>query len=205
MSTFAVFAEGLAGLKNFKEVTADLEMAAVQAINKIARDGRSLAAKEIGREVAFPASYLSPSAGRLTVTRQAKRGSLEAAIGARSRPTSLARFITSTARQGKAGVTVQVQPGRSIQLPKAFLVRLRSGVEGLNNKGLAVRLKEGETLRNKTRAVKMAKNLYILYGPSVDQAFLNNAGKGVADDITPEVLNRLEDEFLRLVDLKNAF
>ncbi len=197
MDTFAIFAEGLSGLEaDFKDRAEQVELFAVQAINKAARDGRSNAATRILREVAFPKSYLSPGAGRLRIARQAQRGRLEAAIAARSRPTSLARFITGTS--GKSGVTVQVTPGKTQTLAKAFLVNLRSGVDGLGNKGLAVRLKPGESLRNKTRAVQLRRNLYLLYGPSVDQAFLNNAGKGVAADITPQVLEDMENEFLRL-------
>ena len=99
---------------------------------------------------------------------------------------------------------MEVQPGRFGKLPRAFLVPLRSGADGLGNKGLAIRLKDGDRLRNKVRQVQLSRGLYLLYGPSVDQAFLNNAGKGVASDMSPEVLDRLEEEFLRLLDFNNA-
>lgn len=191
---YAVFVEGLEGVKNVDDLKASVEIAAVRAINKTADSSRKLAADEIRQQVAFPATYLSPSTGRLSVTERARRGSLEARIKGRHRPTSLARFATPAGK----GVNVEVKPGLAQFMPRAFLIKLNAGsgrTETKFNRGLAIRLKPGETIRNKKQAIRMASGLYLLYGPSVDQVF-----RTVAEDITPDVATRLENEFVRLLD-----
>lgn len=199
---YAIFVEGLSTLSSLEDLEYSIKLSAVRAINKVARDGRAAAAREIRKEVAFPPQYVSPSQGRLAVTRQANRNTLEAAIGARARATSLARF--STGKGGPGGVSVVVKPGRATAIKRAFLIRLRAGTANLDTKsnlGLAIRLRPGESLRNKYAAKRMQNGLYLLYGPSVDQVFLNNAGKGVAADIEPDVLAKLESEFVRQLGL----
>lgn len=203
MADFAVFVEGLETFDSVKDLRQQIGINAVRAINKIARDARSDASKEIIRQVAFPARYLAPGTGRLVVSKQATRGTPEARIRARGRPTSLARFVTA-GRPGQAGVSVQVAPGRARFMRRAFLVRLRAGsavTETQSNLGLAVRLRPGERLENKKNQVRLAKNLYLLYGPSVQQVFLDNSGKGVADDISGPTLDKLAAEFLRLTEI----
>jgi hypothetical protein len=200
--TYAILVEGLSTLKSLDDLDDSIKLSAVRAINKIARDGRAAASREIRKQVAFPPAYVSPSQGRLAVTRQATRSSLEAAIGARARSTSLARFATN--KGGPGGVSVVVKPGKATAIRRAFLIRLRAGTANLDTKsnlGLAIRLRPGETLRNKYAAKRMQNGLYLLYGPSVDQVFLNNAGKGVAADLEPEVLEKLEAEFVRQLGL----
>jgi hypothetical protein len=92
------------------------------------------------------------------------------------------------------GVRVQVKPGQAKLLPKAFLVNLNNG-----NLGLAVRLKEGQSLRNKNdgRMVKLGKNTYLLYGPSVDQVF-GDVADGNSDEISRLVSNQFFRQFARL-------
>jgi hypothetical protein len=80
-----------------------------------------------------------------------------------------------------------VKPGVTRKLKNAFLVNLRNG-----NTGLAVRLKDGETLQKSDKAVRLDNNLYLLYGPSVDQVMA-----GVADEVTPDILDNLRKKFLR--------
>lgn len=203
-SRFAVFVEGIKDLKDFEKLGKDIPLATVQAINKTADWARKRGADEIEDQVAFPRGYLSPSGRRFYVSRKATKSNREARITARGRPTSLARFIKGTAAPKQVGVTVQVDPGKSVELPRAFVIRLPAGkgpVETRSNLGLAVRLPKGQTMRNKLRSVKMANGLYLLYGPSIQQVFLNNAGEGVADEMSPAVLDKLEDEFLRLMGL----
>jgi hypothetical protein len=200
---FAVFVEGLKDLQDIDLLKPQIEMAAIRSINRAADAGRTKAQRAIMEQVNFPSGYLNPSAKRLFVSRKAQRGKLEARITARSRPTSLARFSTGPAQRG-AGVRVEVQPGRSVVLPRAVLVRLRGGsgpVEPRSNMGLAVRLKPGDSLRNKRSVVKLAKGLYLLYGPSVDQVFLSNDGTGVADDLAPEIAESMAAEFMRLLEI----
>lgn len=200
--TFAVVVEGLEDLKRFGELKPQIERAALQAINKTARDARASAAKRIAEQVNFSATYLGPNTGRLFVAEQATRGKLEARIRARGRPTSLARFLTSESRG--SGVTLQVKPGKATRIKRAFTVRLRAGsadIETKSNRGLAIRLRPGERLSNKIKQVQLSRGLVLLYGPSVQQVFLDNQDKGVAKDITPEVFDRMEQEFFRLLKL----
>lgn len=72
---------------------------------------------------------------------------------------------------------------------------------GLANVGLAIRLRPGERLANKTSARRVANGLYVLYGPSVDQVFRSNDGTGVANDLVPEIEDKLSKEFIRLLEL----
>lgn len=180
--------------------------ALVRSINRTARDQRTAAARMIGEQIAFPSSYLRGGDGRRTrlfVSDKARPGHLRAAITARSRPTSLAQFVRSAARPG-APVNVEVRPGRSRQLRRAFLIRLRRGTELTDtrfNLGLAIRLRPGERLSNKIRQVQISRGLYLLYGPSVQQVFLDNSLQGVARDLERPTAIKLEREFLRQLGL----
>jgi hypothetical protein len=201
---FAVFVEGLTGLEDMAALRKSVRLEAVRALNTAAERGRTMGARAIRDEINFPAAYLSPGQKRLYVSKKATRTDLEARIRARARPTSLARFTTGATAINKAGVTVSVQPGKARFMKRAFLVRLKAGagaIETRSNLGLAVRLKPGETLRNKNEVRRLDSNLYLLYGPSVDQVFRARDGSGVAEDISPEIADILEKEFLRLVEL----
>lgn len=175
----------------FDELPEIATRSASMAINDVAsRDALKLLRKDIESQVDFPTGYLSQP-DRLGVSRKATPNNLEAVITARDRATSLARFArgqTVANTRGK-GVRVQVKPGVTKQLPKAFLVNLRNG-----NTGLAVRLKDGQSLRNKNdgRVVKLGKNTYLLYGPSVDQVF-----RDVADGNSSEIGQLVTNEFFR--------
>lgn len=81
----------------------------------------------------------------------------------------------------------------------SFLVKLKSGnakTDTQFNLGLAIRLKPGERLRNKTSMTQLDHNVYLLYGPSVDQVF-----RTVREDIAPDTASFLEAEFRRLLDI----
>jgi hypothetical protein len=202
MLQFAVMVEGVESLREIRELGPRIKTAAAQAINKVARDQRAEAARRITDQVNLPKSYVSPAGGRLVVSQQAQKESLEARITARGRPTSLARFSRGT--PGKAGVTVEVKPGQTSFMRRAFLIRLPQGstlTDSRFNLGLAIRLRPGERLQNKVRQVKLDKGLYLLYGPSVQQVFLDNEGKGVAADLADPTADYLEAEFTRLLAL----
>lgn len=209
-SSYAVFVEGIANLQEFDSLKDEIKLWAAQAINRTAERGRTQAAREIRNQINFPASYVSPSNKRLYVSKKAQRADLEARIRARTRATSLARFVTGSATSSKLtqeGVRVEVQPGKARFLKRAFLIRLRAGRADLDtrsNLGLAIRLKPGETLRNKSEARKLDRGLYLLYGPSVDQVFRARDGNGVASDIAPDLSVMMEQEFLRLVELRRG-
>lgn len=183
---YAILVEGLEHLNDLDSLNADITKWAMQATNRTAERFRTVSQRDMQEQIAFSATYLR---SRLTVSRKATQSSLEAAISGRDRPTSLARFVTrGKVGKGQTGVDLTVTPGNGRHLAGAFLINLRNG-----NRGLAVRLAPGKTLANSRRAKKLANNLYLLYGPSVDQVF-----KGVADDIGPDALEFLEREFLRL-------
>lgn len=198
MTVFAV--EGLTDLGPIAEIQEHVRMAAIQAINKTAEHSRTLGARRIGEQVALSASYLSQANGRLVISKKAQGLSLSAAITGRFRPTSLARF-SKGAVPGQRGAKVTVKPGHLKQIPRGFFIRLRSGAvltETQYNLGLAIRLKPGERLINKKQFVQLGKNLYLLYGPSVDQVF-----RSVAPEISPDAAEFLEREFKRLMDRRN--
>lgn len=68
-----------------------------------------------------------------------------------------------------------------------------------HNMGLAIRLKPGESLRNKTgKLTRLAPNVYLLYGPSVDQVF-----RTISSEMTDEVADYLQQEFSRLKLIRN--
>lgn len=205
MTGFALFVDGLDSLEEVGRIRADLRTAASRALNKVARDQRAFAAREITRQVNLPKNYVSPSQGRLAVNDKASPGRLQASIRARGRATSLARFAVGSPGTGRAGVTVAVKPGQATFLRRAFLIRLPgvggSTDPGLGNTGLAIRLRPGERLQNKVQQVRLAKNLYLLYGPSVSQVFLDNSGNGVARDAEDRGADQLQREFLRLIKL----
>jgi hypothetical protein len=165
------------------------------ALNDVTeQDGLARFRKAIEDQVDFGPGYLTTD--RLGIVSKARNEDLKVVVVGRQRATSLARFAkgqTPESTKGQ-GVTVRVKPGRPQALRSAFLVRLRQG--GGNNDGynlgLAVRLKPGETIRNTTKAVQLDNNVYLLYGPSVDQIF-----RDVAIDETPAVLEEIGNEFFR--------
>lgn len=202
MANFAVAVEGISQLRDLTDMGDGAKIALVRALNKVARDSRAESARMIGEQINLPKRSLGPAAGNLTVSKQAQRASMEARIKARGRPTSLAKFSKGT--PGKAGVTVEVKPGQATFMRKAFLIKLPQGnalTDTRFNLGLAIRLAPGERMSNKINQVQLSKGLYLLYGPSIQQVFLDNQGKGVADDISEPAADQLEREFIRLMGL----
>lgn len=201
---FAVFVEGLTDLDFTEGSSAKIKKAASQAINTLTRNKRAKAARKIRDQVNLPASFVAPGGKALYVSKPASPGSLEGRITARGRPTSLARFLTSSPRIGKAGVVVEVAPGKARFMKRVFPLKLPQGQSDVATKynlGLAIRLRPGERLANKTSARRVSKGLYLLYGPSVDQVFRSIDGSGVANDLVPEIERELSAEFLRLLEL----
>lgn len=184
---YVLVVEGLDSLGDIESLDADILRNARNAINKAIDRARTSSARDIRESLNFPARYLNT---RLTVSQRASGTSLQAKISGRDRPTSLARFATNRTPGGRSGVRVQV--GLATKLMKrAFLMKLNGG-----NLGLAIRLKEGESITGKKKLVKVGKGLYLLYGPSVDQAFAT-----VIPDQEQDTADFLEREFLRLMDL----
>ena len=182
-----------------------IETALLRSINKTADRARTSASQDIREQVAFPASYLAPSAKRLFVSTKATKASpFEAVISGRDRPTSLARFTNQKPlgggqrhRGGQLAVTVK--PGVRRYIKRAFLITLNN-----SNVGLAVRT-DGGPPNNAYAPKEIGKNLWLLYGPSVDQVLsAASNGGGIYEEIVPETLDFLNDEFNRQLDLLNA-
>jgi hypothetical protein len=193
------------GLKDaeafFKSVPEAAGKSAAIAINQVmGRSGMALIRSTIEDEVAFPKGYLSGD--RLGIAKYAKPNDLEGVVRARKRATSLARFASGQAI-GKPGVTVRVGNGKTTVLRGAWLVRLRQGAsltEDKYNVGLAVRIKEGDTIRNKFDGHKswlVPGRVALLYGPSVDQVF-----RGVADDVALPIADLVGAEFFRQLSFR---
>lgn len=196
-SKYIVAIEGLSALNAMEGLTEKVEQAAYRAVNKAIDRTRTASARMMLEQVNFGARYLTGQDGRLETTK-ARAGTLEGKIVGRFRPTSLARFVQGSPTPFKAGVRVAVNPGAAIKLPRAFVIKLRSGssmTETKYNLGLAVRLPAGASLRNKKVSMTRMKNgLFLLFGPSVDQVFST-----VSADVSPLAEQVLEDEFNRLI------
>lgn len=194
---YVVALEGLSATRTLDSIPDRLKRNAVRAVNYAAGRARTRSAKEMRQQVAFPASYLRGEGSRLTL-RTAKGFGDEAVITGQFRPTSLARFATRGA-PSKPGVTLQVKPGMATRSNRMFLIRLRAGTADLDTKsnlGVAIRLREGETIQNKKVTMQaMGKSgLYLLFGPSVSQVF-----RSVAADQVGDVQADLQREFERLM------
>jgi hypothetical protein len=168
------------------------DKAAQLAINTVAhRGGLTMIRRSILSEIAFPKNYLTDD--RLGVTKKATAGDLEAVIAARERPTSLARFAaagTALGSRARIGVRVSVKRGSTTSLKQAWLVNLKNG-----NVGLAVRLKPGQAVANRYKAVTawlVPNKVALLYGPSVDQVF-----REVSEKTAAPISRMVSDEFLR--------
>lgn len=193
-------------INDLESFRAQSPVASAYAINRTVTVARASSVELMKRQINFPASYYGqvndPSA-RLAITERATPDKLEGRISARNRPTSLARFATYEKPKGTTGfvagvnVRVAVKPNEaSRSMGKgAFVVNLKNG-----NQGVALRIRPGETLRSSHKAYAITPNLYLLYGPSVDQAF-----QSVRADIAPAAEVTLRTEYFRQIDRLGIF
>lgn len=198
---FVVAVEGLADTRSLDNLHRNILLACQRAVNRTADRTATASRRGIREQVNFAAQYLTgtDSSGRqrLGVSKRASEGNLEAVITGRHRPTSLARFVVGNPPPGKAGVQVSVAPGFARMMRRAFVIRLpagRSDLETKSNLGLAIRLRPGEDIHNKRVMLRLSGNLYLLYGPSVDQVFATVRG-----DVAPDAEQFLGAEFVRLL------
>lgn len=174
-------------VSRFKRQPGVVDKAAQLAVNDAARFGETIAARQMMDEVEFTRGYLKGE--RFGVRKFASKGNLEATLSGRDRGTSLARFRKSAVRFGRqAGVRVKVSARHAAErLNSAFFIRLNN-----DNLGLAVRVKAGTQLRNSRGAVALGGDVYLLYGPSVNQVF-----QGVAADVVDDIGDKAQKEFDR--------
>lgn len=197
MAELSLTIRGLKSLDDIKDIPKKSQIAAQRAINQTLRNTRARSGRQLRQEVAFPARYLTGQDGKIEQI-SAGAGRLEGKLMAGSKPVSLARFVSGTPKKGK--VKVEVQPGAQRAMPGAFLLGL--GKAGGESTLLAVRSPGKPTGAYRPR--RLAKSLWLLYGPSVAQALIGaNGRKGIWPDIEGEVAAALEREYLRQLGLEN--
>lgn len=204
---YAILLDENGTIHKLESMDEKITLSAVRALNTAAEKARTLSARAVLDELAFPASYVAPASGRLTVGRKANRGNLSSTVSARSRSTSLARFaLPNTPRRDAAGVNVEVKHGKVKLMKGAFLIKLRSGsdVDSKNNLGLSVRTKDGRAPRSAYKPTRMKNGLWLLYGPSVAQALLNAKEQGIWPQKVEEISGYFKDEFNRLMEVDFA-
>lgn len=187
----------------------DMQVRAMtKALNKTGPHTRTQMDRAIRQQVAFPASYLRPSTKRLFVAKKASRTMLETVIEGRGRPTSLARFVKGGAKAVKnrkkksEQIQVEVQPGSVHGISRAWIVSL-PGAPDSNNLGLAVRTPAGQKPKGAYVPKRLDNNVWLLYGPSVDQVLysVRNQG-GVITEMYGPTLDFLSKEYSRQLDLE---
>lgn len=197
--TFVFIAEGINDLAARMREMSDVPSKASMAINDALAWARTQAKDLMLKEVDWPSGYLNPGQKRLAIAEYATPASLSGVIRGTDRPTSLARFVRGGTGTKVNPITVSVARGRApARIPGAFFMRLRSGNTGeLGNQGLAIRTRNGQAPHAAWRPKQIGKNLYLLYGPSVDQVFRQvlDRDTGFADKVS----DRLDAEFRRLL------
>ena len=205
--TYAVIFDEDGKLLDFDSLPANIAKAARIAVNAAAAKARTWSAQAVRKEVNLPARYVSPGEGRLTVATKASNSKLQAVVSARSRPTSLARFVQGSARAGQKGARIEVTPGAARYMPGAVFVKLRRGAATTDtafNLGLAVRTKGNRKPDGAYKPIQMKNGMWLLYGPSVAQALLNARNSGIWPDMTDKITEYLEQEFRRVLELGDA-
>lgn len=188
---YGIAIEGIDGIADIDQLPDQVLTAARQAVNRTVDRARTMSAQAIRLQVAFPATYLNPSEGRLAVTQYATGFDLTARIKARFDATSLARFVVGPKKPwARGGLQVQVKPGQVKFMPRAFIFPLKNG-----NIGMAART-NGAPPPAAFRPKPLGGGLWLLYGPSVNQVF-----SGVREEIAPVAADFMQAEFLRLMDL----
>lgn len=195
--------------EQFLGEVSDMQIRAMsKALNKTGPHTRTQMDRKVREEVAFPASYLRPSTKRLFVAKKATKAKLEIVIEGRGRPTSLARFIKGGGAALKnrtrrpEEIQVEVKPGSIQGIKRAWVVSL-PGSPDSNNLGLAVRTPDGQKPKGAYAPKRLDKNVWLLYGPSVDQVLysVRNNG-GVIEEVYGPTLDHLSKEYDRLLTLE---
>lgn len=192
MADLSITITGLRSIEEFTELLEKVPVAASRAINRTANRARADSSRRIREQVAFGARYLSGADGKLQLVPSTKN-SLAASLSASSEARSLARFVTS---QSQRRIKVTVTPGQPAPLPGAFLL----GIGG--NTLLAVRSPLKPRTAYRPRQIGPSGSLWSLFGPSVAQTLIAVDGKkGIWPAMEAEIVARLEEEFLRQIDL----
>lgn len=182
MTPYVIEVSGFDELGDFESLSRGVKDNLKNAVNRTIDRARTIIDRDIRENVNLSKAHL---ARRMSVVKRATAANPEAVLKATDDPFGLAGFATSRRR---GGVKVEVTPGVPKEIKRAFLL--------YGDKVLAIRLKPGESFRNKKYARQVDNGLYALYGPSVDQAFAT-----FAEERADELLDILENEFDRLQEL----
>ena len=177
--------------------------AAMLALNEVTKkQGLAILRDEMNAEVNFPENYVKRNTER---SQAATQHNLTAVITGRGRATSLAEFVVGgsflRSRLGPVGVKVKNQDASVSIINNARLINLNNG-----NTGLAVWVPKGKPLHGSYGAVKLNSkgarrnqkyDIYLLYGPSVDQV-LGGAFDKRADEVGEMLVNEFIRQFGRL-------
>jgi len=180
--------------KYFTEFNENVDSNMSMSLNRVVgRDGIGSIKKEIYKQIAYPNGYIDND--KLYISRKASPSDLSLVLTAQDRPTSLARFAKEKNVKSSRGkpLTVTVKPGSPRTLEKAFLLDLNG------NKGLAIRVKGGRPSNSRSAKRMSSKHpdVYLLYGPSVEQAMI-----AVATENSDFISDKITLEFLRLMEKK---
>lgn len=208
------FNEALGSIsRRMDKAAGSVRKASVFAVNEAARFGRAAAIREMDNQITLGRKYMSDnmlvSKARLTA------GEVSASITGKQRPVSLSRFLVNKSlrntftslKKGEKSPLLKTRVrkgGAAKNMPKAFLIRMRSGRELSETKyniGMAIRLPNGQSVSGRHKGLRpyaKGKNssLYLLHGPSVDQLFRSIVDTAGLDDTIAE---RAQGEFLRQI------
>src|SRR5262245_62162713 len=104
----SVTIEGLTSFTALDKKLARVPLAARRAVNFALNRARTESSRRIREQIAFAARYLSGADGKINLV-PATGTKMEGRLTAKSRPTSLARFVSSAGKS--TGARVQVKPG----------------------------------------------------------------------------------------------
>jgi small nuclear ribonucleoprotein (snRNP)-like protein len=200
MAEYAVFIQGLSdALEDVSQLPERTKRAIALTIPRVTQRARTEASRRMRAQINWTASYLNDK-----LTMKIETGeTYEGVISTTFRPTSLAQFASGSKQPWSLAKRLHVGEAsfRTLQNPLLF-VPLRRGTapitEDNRNIGLAVRLKDGETIKGKYKVRPISKGLYLLFGPSSSQVFYT-----VAEDLIPDVSEWLDAEFARQLNRKD--
>lgn len=200
VAEYAVFIQGLSdAMEDVSQLPERVKMAAHRAVNYATRRAKTQSNRLMREQIAWTASYVD---NKLKM-KLAEGDELEATISSEFRPTSLARFAMGAKTPWTYAKRLHVGAARYADTNgKMLFVPLRAGKSAITednyNLGLAVRLKDGDTIKGKYKVTPISKGLYLLYGPSSAQVFYT-----VAEDVMPDVSGWLDQEFTRQMERKD--
>jgi hypothetical protein len=198
--------ESMAAIDALDDLSPRIKRLLPRVLNRAGTRARTEFSRRIRQQIRFGARYLGPSEGRLSVTQRASASSLLVKITGRGEPTSLARFAVGSGRRGRRakgqrdeGVNVTVKAGGSPKMiRRAWLINLRN-----NNVGLAVRT-DGPPPAGAYRPKRLNNfggSVWLLYGPSVDQALYSARNQGgVVEEVSPELVEWIDSELVRQIE-----